>query len=66
VTPIPSSASRRTEAGDLEVGRVHPISDLQIARSGESVACAAQRAFEPARSCIAADEAIAQQAKLRI
>ena len=60
----PASASQtdgRASATELELSRF-----CSAVRTGESVACGAQHAFDSARSCIAADEAIAQQVKLRI
>ena len=56
-----AAAHGRASATELEISRF-----CSAVRIGEPVACGAQRAFESARSCIAADEAIVQQAKLRI
>jgi predicted dehydrogenase len=56
-----ASATGRASATELEISRF-----CAAVRTGESVACGAQRAFESARSCIAADDAIAQQARLSI
>jgi hypothetical protein len=56
-----ASATGRASATELEISRF-----CSAVRTGEPVACGAQRAFESARSCIAADEAIVQQAKMRI
>ena len=56
-----ASATGRASATELEISGL-----CSAARTGESVACGAERAFESARSCIAADEAIAQQSKLTI
>ncbi len=56
-----SKTDGRASATELELSRF-----CSAVRTGESVACGAQHAFDSARSCIAADEAIAQQVKLRI
>ena len=56
-----ASATGRASATELEISRF-----CSAVRTGESVACGAERAFESARSCIAADDAIVKQAKLTI
>ena len=56
-----ASATGRASATELEISRF-----CSAVRTGESVACGAERAFESARSCIAADEAIAQHSRLTI
>jgi predicted dehydrogenase len=56
-----ASATGRAPATELEISRF-----CSAVRTGESVGCGAQRAFESARSCIAADDAIARQAKVSI
>jgi predicted dehydrogenase len=56
-----ASATGRASATELEISRF-----CSAVRTGESVACGAERAYESARSCIAADDAIAQQSKLTI
>jgi predicted dehydrogenase len=56
-----ASATGRASATEFEISRF-----CSAVRTGESVACGAERAFESARSCIAADEAIAQQSRLPI
>ena len=56
-----ASATGRAAATELEISRF-----CSAVRTGESVACGAERAFESARSCIAADEAITQHSRLTI
>jgi predicted dehydrogenase len=60
-TAATPAGSERSSATELEISRF-----CSALRTGEPVACGPERAFESARSCIGAHEAIHTQAKVTI